>query len=233
MKSKRRSKSLNWRPPRSGWWSSNLSPHDEDIRQRWHRRYGRFGRRYATETPEGPSVIDDFRPWDQEYRDELRRETETLAGPRSVLARRVHPDRTPHQSSSQPTRVEDRVFDVEDFLSSNTSPGQPINDPGASSESVLGAASDEVDESMERRYTALEKGKEREGAPPPSSGEEHSIQPPRGRPQSNDYNEAGPSTEHVEHAAPQSSRMTRSLSKAKNAEAGTEAANRLAQARME
>lgn len=257
MRSKGRRNCLGWRPPGSEWRSSTLSPHDNDLKQRWHRRYGRLGRRYETQTPNGPSVVEHYGPWEREYRDRLRRDIAALSGPRG-LANRADPAERRQSIPNQVTSSEDRVYSVEDFLSKLTGHDQPRNDAESASDKMTDATPDEADEPMERRYTALEKGKQREGTPAPSSARGPSaLKPPsasssqlqdsrmssqglrslrklpHSRPPSDKKGETGPSVQHVEHAASKSSEMTRSLSRARGAAASSiSAADRLAQARV-
>lgn len=164
-----RNVAVEWRPPRSDWWSSPLSPDDGNLMQRWHKQYQRFGRRYETITLEGPSVDEDYRSWERGYRQDLRRDTSALRGPRNLTNRRI-PTYNFSPSSDQETSPDHQVLDIDDFLGRSRTPQLPSDGSGNSSDEATGASESAVLEEKETRprYTAAEKGKWREGEPPPS-----------------------------------------------------------------
>lgn len=171
---KKHAGTVKWRPPKSDWWSSPLSPNDDDLKQRWHKTYGRFGRRYETITPEGRSVAEDYGPWERGYRYRLyRRINATLP---SGLKNRRTPVYNFQPPSDQETRADGTALDVEDFLGRLSRPQPPSDDANGSSDGAQGASgsavADEGDDSGETRprYTAAEKGKQREGELPRGSG---------------------------------------------------------------
>lgn len=173
-----------WRPPKSDWRSSALAPYDGDMKQRWHRHYGRLGRRYETQTPEGPSVEEDYGSWERDYRNILYTRTFAQGGPRNVLAHRripTHNFRPPSEQAEQAdqadqadqeTSPKDKVLDVDVFLSRLSKPWPP-SDGAESPSDVTPSTSESVvveQEQTRPRYTAAEKGKHRAGEPPSSSG---------------------------------------------------------------
>lgn len=255
-----RSSGLRWRPPRSDWLSSPLSPDVYDMKQRWHKDYGRLGRRYETKTPEGPCVTEDYGPWELGHRNELREYIDSLRGPRN-LANRAIPIHDFGPSSDEQKRANDMAIDVDDFLSRLSGPQPPSGGAGNSSGGAPGAsasaeADDEDDESEELRprYTAAEKGKQREGEPvTPSTKGPSALKsavadspqsltsamptqglrvPPRPHSPGNEKYDDIPSFEHIEHAESPSEAMARSLPKAREAIARFAAGNRLVQARL-
>lgn len=164
-----RNVAVEWRPPRSDWWSSPLSPYDGGLMQRWHKQYQRFGRRYETLTLEGPSVDEGYRSWERGYRQDLRRDTSALRGPRNLTNRRI-PTYNFSPSSDQETSPDHQVLDIDDFLGRTRTPQPPSDGAGSSSDEAPDASESAVLEEKETRprYTAAEKGKWREGEPPPS-----------------------------------------------------------------
>lgn len=258
MRPKWRSRGLEWRPPRSDWLSSPLSPDVYDTKQRWHKRYGRLGRRYETKTPEGPCVTDDHRPWELGYRRELRMYIDSLRGPRD-LANRAIPFHDFGPSSDEQESANDKALEMDEVLSwirpaSDGAGSSPSGSPGGSASAQADENEDDESEELPRRYTAAEKGKQREGEPVPSStggpsglnpAFAHSTRslapgmpiqglrvPPRRHPLGNDEDEDMPSVKHVEHVVRKNAERARTLSKAREALARIAAANRLMQARV-
>lgn len=245
---------VNWRPPRSNWWSSPLTPDDDDLKQRWHKQYGRLGRRYETKTPEGPSVSEDYRSWERGYRQDLKWSTSAMRGPVNLANRRI-PTYDFIPPSNQEARAVDQVLDVEDFLGRIHTPQPPSDGAGGSSDEAPDTSESPVLEQEETRprYTAAEKGKWREGEPPPSGIGPSALRPalpkdtpslapgmpaqglrvpPRPHSPGHENNEDRPNVEHIEHADSTSPAMARGLSKARAAVARLSAANQLRQFRM-
>lgn len=245
---------VNWRPPRSDWWSSPLSPDDDDMKQRWHKRYGRFGRRYETQTPDGPSVAEDYKSWERAYRHHLHSWAIAQGGPRDLAHRRI-PTYNFLPPSDQGTSADDRVLDVDDFLGRIDTPQPPNEVAGDSSDGAPGASESVVVEqkATRPRYTAAEKGKWREGEPPPSGIGPSALKfavpkdtpplapgmpaqglrvPPRPHSPGDEKKKDSPSVEHVEHSESTSATLARALAKARTAVAKISAANQLRQARL-
>lgn len=239
MKPKRRTRHrFQWRPPKSDWRSSPLSPNDVDTKQRWHRRYGRLGRRYETRTPEGPSVDEDYDSWDGDYRQLLLERTSAQGGPRGVLANRRIPTynfRPPSEEADQETSPKDKILDVDVFLSRLSKPWPPSDGVESPSDVTPGTSESVVVEQEENRprYTAAEKGKQRQGEPPSSNRTGPSAikpavpnnpqstapamstgglrVPPRRHSPGDGNDDDGPSIEHVEDAASEYSAKIRSM----------------------
>lgn len=300
-----RRRHLKWRPPKSDWWSSPLSPNDDDLKQRWHKHYGRLGRRYETRTPEGPSVAEDFGPWEGCYRRDLKKWAFDRAGSRDIADRQIptFDFRRPYDPETRPggavmdvndflrrlsgpwppiddagsssggaaiasgsavaeekeTRPSDTVLDVNDFLSRTSRPQPPSDDARASPNEAPTASGSAVAEEEEKRprYTAAEKGKQREGEPSSSSGTGPSALkpavpkdpqsmdpgmsteglrvPPRHHSPVHGNEEDVPTIEHIEYieqALSKSAATVRALSKAREAVSKITAGNQLAQARV-
>lgn len=254
---KKHTGTVQWRPPKSDWWSSPLSPNDDNLRQRWHKTYGRFGRRYETITPEGPSVAEDYGPWERGYRYRLYRQINATI-PSRLKNRRI-PVYNFQPPSDQETRADGTALDVEDSLGRLSKPQLPSDDASGSSDGAPGAsgsaAADEGDDSEETRprYTAAEKGKQKQGEPTGGSGPSaikpavkrnlqspadwmaaKSLRVPPTHHSSRDKNDQEiPSVEHVEDVESRYAAIERCLSEAKAAVAKIAARNRLAQARTE
>lgn len=178
-----RHRRFEWRPPKSDWRSSPLAPYDGDTKQRWHRHYGRLGRRYETQTPEGPSVDEDYSSWEGDYRRMFFEWTDAKGGSRDVLANRRIPTynfRPPSEQADQAeqagqadqdTSPKDKVLDVDVFLRRLSKPWPPVNGAESPSDTTPGTSESVVVEQDETgpRYTAAEKGKQRAVEAPYSS----------------------------------------------------------------
>lgn len=258
--SSERSGCVKWRPPRSNWWSSPLSPNDDDMKQRWHKRYGRLGRRYETQTPQGPSVAEDYSGWESGYRHELEQQTWARRGPRNLANRRI-PTYNFRPPSHQETRADDQVLDVDAFLGKTRTPQPPSDGARSSSDGAPGASGSAVveQEGTRPRQTAAQKGKWREGEPPRSAIGPSALKtavpkdhpslaagmPARGlrvipRPHSpgdeenkeDEEDEDRPHVEQVEHAESTYALLASAVSKAAAAAAKIEAGNQLARFRL-
>lgn len=249
---------LQWRPPKSDWWSSPLSPNDDNLKQRWHKTYGRLGRRYETRTTGGPSVAEDHGPWQRDYRRNLKRWAATQAGPRGIANRRI-PTANFRPPYNPETRPGGTVLDVNDFPSRLSRPQSPSDDARPSSDRApIASGSAVAEEEAHPRYTAAQKGKQREGEPPSSSGSGPSAikravpkdpqstapgttteglrVPPRHHSpgdEDEEDEEDEPSVKHVELAKSKSAAMARALSKAREAVSIITARSRLAEARVQ
>lgn len=227
------------RPPRSNWRSSPLSPNNSDLKQRWHKQYGRLGRRYETRT-KGRSAIEVYDPRERDYRKFLL--NQKLKG-RRELANRAVPVLDLGQSSNQERHADDKAIDVEEFLGKLCRPWPLTNTAGNSFDGTAsGSGSAEAGEEIKSedtrpRYTAAEKGKQREGKPvssvakgpsalkPAVSGDLQRLAPkmptqglrlPPRRPSAGDEdNEEMPSVPHTEHAGERSTKEVR-VSSARN-----------------
>lgn len=88
-----------------------------------------------------------------------------------MLADRAVPVLDFGQSSSQQLRTDDKVLDVDEFLGKLSRPRPPSDVAGSSSDGAPGASGwaeasqGGESEDTQRRYTAAEKGKQREGGP--------------------------------------------------------------------
>lgn len=215
-----------WRPPISKWRSSPLSPNDDDLKQRWHKQYGRLGRRYETRT-KGRSVIDAYDPREVEYRRSLH--NQTLKG-RRELANRAVPALDFGQSSNQERHADDKAIDVEEFSrpwSLKNIAGSSFDGAASASGSAEAGEKDKIEDARPR-YTAAEKGKQREGEPvtpiakgpsalkPAVSDDTQLLAPkmptqglrlPPRRPSAGDEeDEETPSVQHTEHAGEKSAK---------------------------
>lgn len=231
------------------------------MKQRWHRHYGRLGRRYETRTPGGPSVDEDYDSWDGDYRQLLFERTDAQGGPRDVLANRRIPTynfRPPSEQADQAdqeTSPKDKVLDVDVFLKRLSKPWPPVDREESPSDTTPGTSESVVVERDETRprYTAAEKGKQRAGEPPSSSGpsaikpavpnDSQSTAPamstaglrvpPRRHSPGDGNDEDGPSIEHVEDAASEYLAKIRSMVMSKRAVSKLPAGNRIVEARVE
>lgn len=227
------------RPPRSNWRSSPLSPDNVDLKQRWHKQYGRLGRRYETRT-NGRSAIEVYDPREGEHRKFLLNQKPKG---RRELANRAVPVLDLCQPSDQERHADDKVIDVEEFLGKLSRPWPLTNIAGnsfdgAASASGSAEAGEEVkSEDARPRYTAAEKGKQREGEPvssvakgpsalkPAVSNDLRTLAPkmpsqglmlPPRRPSAGDEEkEEIPSVPHTEHAGERSTKEVR-VSSARN-----------------
>lgn len=256
MQPNRRQSFKKWRPPRSDWRSSPLSPRFDDLRQRWHRQHGRLGRRYETRTPEGSSVAEDLRPWERGYRRDLWVRACKRAGPRGRLANRPIHFYNFQPPAGQETCADDAAIDVEAFPKRLSPPQLPEDGAGCSSDGAPGASESPVAEEQDTRprYTAAQKGKQREREPAPSSGTEPpavepavsnnpesptpkmSTQglriPPRHHSSVDENDKATPSVKQVENSELSSSEKTRIVAKIHEDLKKIVAGQRLAQARI-
>jgi hypothetical protein len=162
--------------PKSNWRSSPLSSNPVDLRQPLHKEYGRLGRRYETKTPGGlhNAEPEDYAPWDGPYRYNLWRDAKAQRAGRGLKDRAV-PVVGRGQLRLPEIGSDYNALEVVNEFLRRLSRTEPSNDrAGSSSDGAPGAAGP-LDASQEggpedtqRRYTAAEKGKQREGEAVPS-----------------------------------------------------------------